>query len=132
MLGKSYKEIIVEMIPVRRFGVITFSTAIVLAVVIGRHFSIDALPSWLVAITLVTFLAYGYDKAIAGSNRMRIPEKVLLVLTFTGGTVGAFVGRALFRHKTIKRSFRIQLWLVVLLQIILVLVYILWIEPRIL
>ena len=85
---------------------------------------------WLIAITFVTFLVYGYDKAIAGSDRMRVPERVLLALTFAGGTIGAVVGRSFFRHKTLKTSFRIQLWLIVLLQIILVLVYILWIDPR--
>ena len=103
---------------------------LVLAVAIGWYFSFEVLHSWLIAISLVTFLAYGYDKAIAGSDRTRVPEKVLLSLTFAGGTVGALIGRVFFRHKTVKTSFRIQLWLVVGIQIILVLVYIVWIEPK--
>jgi len=120
----------VKMGPARRFGVITFSVAIILAVIIWWYFSIDFVLSWLIAITLVTFLTYGYDKAIAGSSRTRVPEKVLLALTFAGGTIGAFVGRALFRHKTVKASFRAQLWLVVGFQVFLMFVYIVWVEPK--
>ncbi len=120
----------VEMEPVRRFGMITFSVALLLAAVIWWYFSFDVVLSWLIAITLVTFLTYGYDKTIAGSSRMRVPEKVLLALTFAGGTLGAFVGRSLFRHKTIKASFRVQLWWVVGFQVLLVLVYIVWVEPK--
>ena len=116
--------------PMRTFSAITFSIAILLAIAIEGYFSIGLLLSWLIAITFVTFLVYGYDKAIAGSDQMRVPERVLLALTFAGGTIGAVVGRSFFRHKTLKTSFRIQLWLIVLLQIILVLVYILWIDPR--
>ncbi len=104
--------------------------AIILAAVIWWYFSFDVVLSWLLAITLVAFLTYGYDKAIAGSERTRVPEKVLLALTFAGGTLGAFAGRSLFRHKTIKASFRAQLWLVVGFQVLLVLVYIVWVEPK--
>jgi len=97
--------------PVKRFGVITFSVAIILAAVIWWRFSFDFVLSWLIAITLVAFLTYGYE-------------------TFAGGTIGAFVGRALFRHKTVKASFRAQLWLVVGFQLFLVFVYVMWFEPK--
>lgn len=114
--------------PVRYFGMMTLSIAIILAAVIWWYFSFDFVLSWLIAITLVAFLTYGYDKAIAGSGRTRVPERVLLALTFAGGTIGAFVGRALFRHKTVKVSFRTKLLLVVGIQAILLLVYIVWVE----
>jgi uncharacterized membrane protein YsdA (DUF1294 family) len=110
--------------PVYRFGAVAFGLAIVLAAIlwwIGRP--LDVLLSWLIAITLVTFLAYGYDKAIAGSRMTRVPEKVLLALTLAGGTLGAYVAMALFRHKTVKSSFRLQFWLVALVQLALVVVY---------
>jgi uncharacterized membrane protein YsdA (DUF1294 family) len=116
--------------PTRAFNVLFFSIAILLAIAIEWQFSFNLLLSWVISITLVTFLAYGYDKAIAGSDRTRIPEKVLLALTFTGGTIGAFAGSAIFRHKTLKTSFRLQLWLVVILQVVLVVGYFLWIEPK--
>ena len=82
------------------------------------------------AITLVVFLAYGYDKAIAGSERTRVPEKVLLALTFAGGTIGTFLGSSLFRHKTRKASYRTQLWLVVGAQVILLIIFLVWVRPK--
>jgi uncharacterized membrane protein YsdA (DUF1294 family) len=114
---------VIKLEPVKTFGTITFGAALILSVVLWRTFSWDLVPSWLLAITLVAFLTYGYDKAIAGSDRTRVPESVLLGLTFAGGTIGALVGRSLFRHKTIKASFRAQLWLVVAAQVILLILY---------
>lgn len=119
----------VKLEPVRTFGAVTFGAALILSVALWQAFSWNPLLSWLTAITLVAFLTYGYDKAIAGSDRTRVPEKVLLALTFAGGTIGTFAGRSLFRHKTIKTNFRRQLWLVVVAQVILLIVYMGWIMP---
>jgi uncharacterized membrane protein YsdA (DUF1294 family) len=116
--------------PVRFFGVLTFIVAIALAIVFWLTFELDFLLSWLIAITIVAFLVCGYDKSIAGSGRMRVPEKVLLALTFAGGTMGTILGRSLFRHKTVKGSFRVKLWMVVGLQVILILVYKFWVESK--
>jgi len=74
---------------------------------------------WLVCSTVVTFGAFGYDKAISGTKRTRVPEIVLLALTFFGGTFGALVGRVVFRHKTRKVRFRRQFWAVIGIQILL-------------
>jgi uncharacterized membrane protein YsdA (DUF1294 family) len=54
----------------------TFSVAMMLTAVIWWYLSFDFVLSWLIAITLVAFLTYGYDKAIAGTGRTRVPEKV--------------------------------------------------------
>jgi uncharacterized membrane protein YsdA (DUF1294 family) len=116
--------------PIRTYGAVTFGAAFVLAVVLWRALSLDLMPSWLIAITLVAFLAHGYDKAIAGSDRTRVPEKVLLALTFAGGTIGTFLGRSLFRHKTRKASYRTQLRLVVGAQVILLIIFIVWVGPK--
>lgn len=115
--------------PIKMFGAVSFGTAIVLSVILWRTFTLDLVLSWLMSITLVAFLAYGYDKAIAGSDRTRVPEVILLALTFVGGTIGTIAGRSFFRHKTIKVSFRRQLWLVVGAQVILLIVYFVWIGP---
>lgn len=120
----------VEMRPVRRFAAITFSIAIILAAIIWWTFSVEIILAWLFGITLVTFLTYGFDKAVAGSGRTRVPEKVLLALSFAGGSLGAFLGRSLFRHKTVKASFRAKLWLVVGFQAFLVFIYIMWVEAK--
>ncbi len=110
--------------PGRRFSVIAFGLAFVLAVLIrwyGRQF--DPVLVWLAAVNSVTFLMYGYDKAIAGSTWIRVPEKVLLTLTFTGGTAGALIAMPLFRHKTLKKGFRVKFALVVTAQIVLIVLY---------
>lgn len=77
---------------------------------------------WLACSTVVAFAAFGYDKAIAGSGRTRVPEIVLLALTFFGGTLGALAGRALFRHKIRKTRFRRQFWAVIGIQVLLLVV----------
>lgn len=116
--------------PVCRFGLLAFALAIVLAAFLWWYdCPLDVVQSWLVAINLVTFLAYGYDKVIAGSERTRVPEKVLLLLTFAGGTIGALVGMPLFHHKTAKGRFRLKFWLVVAAQIALLVVYYALIKP---
>ncbi|NOZ06329.1 MAG: DUF1294 domain-containing protein [Chloroflexi bacterium] len=110
-----------------RFSLFTFGTAIALAVVVGGLFAgVDALWSWIFAITVITFLAFGYDKAISGTGATRVPEAVLLALTFFGGTVGALVGRPVFHHKTKKVGFRVKFWFVVVIQIALAASYFLW------
>jgi len=115
---------------VYRFGLLTFVLAIVSTAVIWRFgYPLDVLQSWLIAINLITLLTYLYDKIIAGSNWTRVPEKVLLALTFAGGTGGALVGRWLFCHKTAKLSFRLKFWLVVAAQIIIVILYHAVIKP---
>jgi uncharacterized membrane protein YsdA (DUF1294 family) len=120
----------IKLEPVRTFGVITFGAALILTVILWRSASLDLVPSWLMAITLVAFLTYGYDKVIAGSDRTRVPESVLLALTFAGGTIGALLGRSFFRHKTIKASFRAKLWLVVGAQVTLLIIYIVWVGQK--
>lgn len=88
--------------------------------------ALDWLQAWLLAVTVVTFVTYGYDKMIAGSGATRVPERVLLMLAFAGGTLGAMAGMKLFHHKTSKESFLERFWLVVALQIVLIAGWYLW------
>lgn len=76
----------------------------------------DPVLAWVGAISLMTFLAYVYDKWAACVRRGRVAEQDLLVLALLGGTVAAYLSMKLFRHKTAKRPFRIQLGLVVCIQ----------------
>jgi uncharacterized membrane protein YsdA (DUF1294 family) len=110
-------------------GLLAFLLTTILAAVLAVS-GLDVVLSWLLAITLVTFLAYGYDKLVAGSDRTRVPEAVLLALTFAGGTLGALLGRWLFRHKTRKAAFRVRFWLVVAVQIALLVAYFVWLRPQ--
>lgn len=72
--------------------------------------------AWWLALNVATVLVYGYDKAIAGSGRRRIPERTLLGLAVFGGSVGALLAMWMFRHKTAKRSFRSKVAVIVGLQ----------------
>ena len=63
-----------------RHGVITFGLAIALAIVLQSIGVIhDIVLSWLIAINIITLLVYVYDKAIAGSNRTRVPSRSLSI-----------------------------------------------------
>jgi len=127
VINKGVKVMLVN--PVYRYGLVTFGLTIVLSAVLWLGVRLDIVLSWLIAITLVTILTYGYDKAIAGSDLTRVPEKVLLVLALAGGTIGALVGMRIFRHKTAKGSFRAKFGLVIIVQILVIVVYYVLIKP---
>ena len=61
---------------------------------------------YLAVITVVTFLVYGIDKWKAQHKRWRIPESVLLGLAAIGGSVGAWLGMKVWRHKTQHKKFQ--------------------------
>ena len=67
--------------------------------------------------SLVTFVAYGFDKRRAQNNGRRVPEKTLHLMALFGGWPGALIGQKVFRHKTQKVSFQIVFWLCVLLHL---------------
>ena len=118
--------------PVGFFAALCFGLTVVGAALLAWVWPrIDIVWAWLIGITVITFLTYGYDKLIAGRRRTRVPEAVLLALTLCGGTLGALAAMPVFRHKTIKSSFRRKLWLVIVAQIALVAAYLLWIKPAI-
>jgi len=68
--------------------------------------------------SLVTFITYWIDKrrARGGISDRRIPESTLHVMSLMGGWPGAIVAQETFRHKTQKTSFRIMLWVTILLH----------------
>jgi len=59
----------------------------------------------LAVMNFLAFAAFGLDKARAEQGAWRIREETLLQLAFFGGTLGAYAGRAVFRHKTRKQPF---------------------------
>jgi uncharacterized membrane protein YsdA (DUF1294 family) len=111
------------------FTLVPVGLAIAAAIALALGLHLDAVVSWLLSINVVALLTYGYDKAIADSNRTRVPERVLLLLAFIGGTIGALLGMILFHHKTAKASFKRKFWLVVLVQIALIVLYFVWLKP---
>lgn len=75
---------------------------------------------YLLAINLVTFIAYFADKIKAIRGKWRIPERVLLGLAFIGGSVGALLGMFLCHHKVRKPKFMVGVPIFLLFQIALV------------
>lgn len=63
----------------------------------------------LASLSIVNFIFYGCDKLTAKFEKQRIPEVVLHALSVVGGFAGGWAGRAVFRHKTQKRSFLVVL-----------------------
>jgi uncharacterized membrane protein YsdA (DUF1294 family) len=64
---------------------------------------------WIVAVSLVTFILYGYDKAQAKAGGSRVPEIILHGLALAGGFPGGWLGRWIFHHKTRKPEFTVIL-----------------------
>jgi uncharacterized membrane protein YsdA (DUF1294 family) len=56
-------------------------------------------------VNLWTFILFGLDKIRAEAGTWRVSEGTLLTWAFLGGTIGAYAGRAAFRHKTRKQPF---------------------------
>lgn len=112
-----------------KYMIIPLVAAFILALLLNRVISfLDLVSAWVLGITAVTFLVYGYDKAIADSGRTRVPEMALLILVLVGGTLGALAGMFVFKHKTRKRSFQVKLVGVLVIQALLLFAYFYWIR----
>src|SRR5207248_2071724 len=72
--------------------------------------------AYLLAINLLAFAAYAFDKRRAGAGGRRVPEAVLLGLAYVGGTPGAGLAMFTLRHKTRKLSFLIPFLGAILVQ----------------
>ena len=110
--------------PAALYGAIAICSVLALAttaVLAGRW---NELVAYVAAVNVVTFVLYGYDKAIAGSSALRVPEVVLHLLALIGGSPAALIAQITFHHKTRKTSFQRVYWAIAILQIAL-LIYLL-------
>ena len=71
-----------------------------------------------IALNLLAFVLFGIDKAKARVGAWRVAESTLLMLAFVGGTLGAYAGRAVFRHKTRKQPFNSNLFAIAVVQVL--------------
>ena len=72
----------------------------------------------LLTLNLLTFIIYGIDKFKAKKAKWRIPESTLLLLAVFGGSIGAWLGLQLWRHKTQHKKFYIGIPMILTLQVI--------------
>ena len=72
---------------------------------------------YLLAVNIIAFILYGYDKSLARRDRSRIPEKTLLFWAWIGGSIGAFLGMRIFHHKTLKPKFALTVPVLTALEI---------------
>ena len=89
--------------------------------VVGSPWGLLAL--WVLLISVVTFLVFGWDKFKAKykekhENARRVPEKTLFLLAILGGSPGALLGMKVWRHKTLHKSFRFGIPAILILQIL--------------
>lgn len=86
-------------------------------------FYIELFIYYIAIINAITFIVYGIDKYKAYANgkgvknkKWRIPESSLLILAALGGSIGAWLGMMLFRHKTRHLKFSLGVPLIFILQ----------------
>jgi uncharacterized membrane protein YsdA (DUF1294 family) len=94
--------------------------ALILGLVSVASFIITGLTpgaSLLIGFNAAALFLCGFDKSVAGSGNMRVPEGVLLAFCLFGGTLGIIAGMCLFRHKIRKTSLIFRVLLILVLQI---------------
>ncbi|MCR4816853.1 MAG: DUF1294 domain-containing protein [Bacteroidales bacterium] len=76
---------------------------------------------YFVTINVATFLVYGVDKWKAKRSKWRITEAALLLLAVLGGSIGAWLGMKVWRHKTMHKKFKYGIPLIIIVQVAVVL-----------
>lgn len=71
---------------------------------------------YLILINISAYAAFGWDKQRARWGGWRIPEKTLLLLALAGGSIGAWIGMKVFRHKTRKAKFKVGVLVILTVQ----------------
>ena len=106
--------------PKQTFGLLT----VVLVFIVGfaaytyaTQYQLPRYLVWLVTLSVVTFIWYGFDKGQSKRGGLRVPEIVLQLLAVAGGFPGGWLGMIVFRHKTRHGSFIVVLVLSTLLHL---------------
>jgi len=79
--------------------------------------------AYIASVNLTTLLFYGYDKMIAGGSILRVPEWILHGLSICGGSPAGLIAQKMFHHKTIKGSFQMVYWMIVIIQVVILVWY---------
>lgn len=71
-----------------------------------------------VALSVLAFGAYAWDKSAARIGAWRMAESSLHLVALAGGWPGALLAQQLLRHKSVKREFRAVFWVTVALNVV--------------
>jgi len=98
------------------FAIPAFLVLVVLGYLFGHP------PRWLLLVypgaSLVTFLAYAFDKSAAQRGAWRTSEETLHALALFGGWPGALLAQQMLRHKSVKAEFCAVFWGTVVLNVV--------------
>ena len=108
------------MSPYRLFGALATVATILLMTIGMVVFSLSWLWSYLIGINLTTLALYLYDKTVAGSGALRVPERILHAAELGGGTPAGFVGQRVLHHKSAKGSYQRTFWMIFFVQVFVV------------
>ena len=111
--------------PYLRFSIIGLALTVLVMLMGIQWFRLSTFWAYLLGVNGTTFLLYGYDKAAAKNNGLRVPEKVLHGAEILGGTPAGFIGQRVYHHKSSKTSYQVTFWIIVAVQVVLlgVLIY---------
>ena len=92
------------------YTVLGVGLSVMLSRSVRERIDLSPYAAWIGSFTLITWAFYGWDKRISELRTIlqswRIPEFTLNLITLLGGFPGAWIGRAMFQHKTNLRRHR--------------------------
>ena len=77
----------------------------------------SAILVYIVAVNVSAFILFGVDKRKAVKGARRISEAALLSVAVAGGSIGAWCGMKVWRHKTLHGKFAYGIPAVLVLQL---------------
>ena len=84
--------------------------------------------AYFITVNVLGLVLFGIDKWKAKHDKWRISEATLLSVTVIGGSIGAWVGMKVWHHKTMHKKFKYGIPLVMLLQFVLLLFTLYWLN----
>mgnify|MGYP001613319640 CR=1 FL=1 len=109
--------------PFRLYTLVWVTLALVCYLALPLLYRIPAPWRVLISLNIAAFLLFLIDKVQSQTRGIRVPERLLHLASFLGGSVGALLAMHLFRHKTRKVGFQLILVFLILIQIAIILIW---------
>lgn len=97
---------------------LTFLLPALLVLPAAALFKLGWNPGWMlgyvVALNLLTYGAYAWDKHRARKGGWRVAEFQLHLLEFLGGWPAAWIAQRRLRHKCLKKSYQWVYWIIII------------------